>query len=179
MGGGRTEGGSYWKWLVGLRKGKYKLVGFDIGVVGYGTVVVERCAPPFCRASGHQVGFDVAFECSTGARRLRVGYYKVVEVTSENSNEEFLIDGANDDAVNCVNVEKDKDVVEIAREENANEESKKGTPPSIGMIFESFDDAYNFYNLHGKCIGFGVKVNKSYYIEKTKERYHAILSCCK
>ncbi|KAF6174675.1 hypothetical protein GIB67_008730 [Kingdonia uniflora] len=73
---------------------------------------------------------------------------EVVEVTSENSNEELLNEDANDDAVNGVNPEKDKDVVEIAREENANEESENGTLPSLGMIFESFDGAYNFYNLH-------------------------------
>ncbi|KAF6155599.1 hypothetical protein GIB67_007857, partial [Kingdonia uniflora] len=55
----------------------------------------------------------------------------LVEVTNENSNEELLIDGANDDAVNGVNIEKDKDVAEIAREENASEKSEKGTPPSL------------------------------------------------
>lgn len=54
---------------------------------------------------------------------------------------------------------------------------KDPLPPTIGLEFDSFDEAYDFYNLYGKEQGFGIRVSNSWFRSKRKERYRAKLSC--
>lgn len=55
---------------------------------------------------------------------------------------------------------------------------RKGRPlPTVGLEFESFDGAYDFYNMYGKEQGFGIRVSNSWFRSKRKERYRAKLSC--
>ncbi|KAL5559773.1 hypothetical protein UlMin_035984 [Ulmus minor] len=55
---------------------------------------------------------------------------------------------------------------------------KKEPPrPTVGLEFDSFDEAYDFYNLYGKEQGFGIRVSNSWFRSKRKERYRAKLSC--
>ncbi|KAG8387218.1 hypothetical protein BUALT_Bualt03G0230400 [Buddleja alternifolia] len=50
-------------------------------------------------------------------------------------------------------------------------------PPCVGMQFECYDDAYDFYNLYAKNLGFGVRVKSSYKGRNTEEKQGAILCC--
>lgn len=55
---------------------------------------------------------------------------------------------------------------------------KKGpSQPTVGLEFDSFDEAYDFYNAYGKERGFGIRVSNSWFRSKRKERYRAKLSC--
>ncbi|XP_052209831.1 protein FAR1-RELATED SEQUENCE 6-like [Diospyros lotus] len=49
--------------------------------------------------------------------------------------------------------------------------------PTVGLEFESFDEAYDFYNVYAKEQGFGIRVSNSWFRSKRKERYRAKLSC--
>jgi zinc finger SWIM domain-containing protein 3 len=63
-------------------------------------------------------------------------------------------------------------------DETGETQSKKGsTPPTVGLEFNSFDEAYDFYNLYAKEQGFGIRVSNSWFRSKKKERYRAKLSC--
>ncbi|CAN6681684.1 unnamed protein product [Malus baccata var. baccata] len=59
------------------------------------------------------------------------------------------------------------------------ETNRKKDPrePTVGLEFDSFDEAYDFYNLYGKEQGFGIRVSNSWFRSKKKERYRAKLSC--
>ncbi|KAG8372855.1 hypothetical protein BUALT_Bualt12G0110400 [Buddleja alternifolia] len=50
-------------------------------------------------------------------------------------------------------------------------------PPCVGMQFECYDDAYDFYNLYAKNLRFGVRVKSSYKGRNTEEKQGAILCC--
>lgn len=49
--------------------------------------------------------------------------------------------------------------------------------PTVGLEFDSFEEAYDFYNVYGKEQGFGIRVSNSWFRSKRKERYRAKLSC--
>ncbi|KAJ4707864.1 FAR1-related sequence [Melia azedarach] len=54
---------------------------------------------------------------------------------------------------------------------------KKPSQPTVGLEFDSFDQAYDFYNVYAKEQGFGIRVSNSWFRSKRKERYRAKLSC--
>ncbi|KAK4394947.1 protein FAR1-RELATED SEQUENCE 6 [Sesamum angolense] len=54
---------------------------------------------------------------------------------------------------------------------------KEFLPPTVGLEFESFDEAYDFYNVYAKEQGFGIRVSNSWFRSKRRERYRAKLSC--
>ncbi|KAH6815890.1 FAR1-related sequence 6 [Perilla frutescens var. hirtella] len=49
--------------------------------------------------------------------------------------------------------------------------------PTVGLEFDSFDQAYDFYNVYAKGQGFGIRVSNSWFRSKRRERYRAKLSC--
>uniref|UniRef100_A0A7N0T8Y6 Protein FAR1-RELATED SEQUENCE n=1 Tax=Kalanchoe fedtschenkoi TaxID=63787 RepID=A0A7N0T8Y6_KALFE len=49
--------------------------------------------------------------------------------------------------------------------------------PTVGLEFDSFDEAYDFYNLYARQQGFGIRVGNSWFRSKQKERYRAKFSC--
>ncbi|XP_022982131.1 protein FAR1-RELATED SEQUENCE 6-like isoform X1 [Cucurbita maxima] len=62
--------------------------------------------------------------------------------------------------------------------ESGEAQSKKNPPlPTVGLEFDSFDEAYDFYNVYAKELGFGIRVSNSWFRSKRKERYRAKLSC--
>lgn len=54
---------------------------------------------------------------------------------------------------------------------------KNKPTPTIGLEFDSFDKAYNFFNMYAIEQGFGIRVSNSWFRSKKKERYRARLSC--
>ncbi|KAH7565006.1 hypothetical protein JRO89_XS09G0105800 [Xanthoceras sorbifolium] len=50
-------------------------------------------------------------------------------------------------------------------------------PPVIGMEFESYDDAYNYYNCYAKELGFAIRVKSSWTKRNSKEKRGAVLCC--
>lgn len=55
--------------------------------------------------------------------------------------------------------------------------SKEFFAPAAGMEFESYDDAYNFYNCYAKEAGFRVRVKNSWFKRNSREKYGAVLCC--
>ncbi|KAK2651689.1 hypothetical protein Ddye_011545 [Dipteronia dyeriana] len=60
-----------------------------------------------------------------------------------------------------------------------NDISKGNTypPPVVGLEFESYDDAYNFYNCYAKELGFAIRVKSSWTKRNSKEKRGAVLCC--
>ncbi|KAL0722695.1 hypothetical protein Bca4012_037294 [Brassica carinata] len=56
-------------------------------------------------------------------------------------------------------------------------EGKEFDPPAVGMEFESYDDAYNYYNCYANEVGFRVRVKNSWFKRRSKEKYGAVLCC--
>ncbi|KAK9677230.1 hypothetical protein RND81_11G129500 [Saponaria officinalis] len=49
--------------------------------------------------------------------------------------------------------------------------------PVEGMEFESYDDAYHYYNSYAKELGFGIRVKSSWTKRNSKEKRGAVLCC--
>lgn len=79
----------------------------------------------------------------------------------------------------CDEYEVDGDGSFVDNEDESGEaQSKKNPPlPTVGLEFNSFDEAYDFYNVYAKELGFGIRVSNSWFRSKRKERYRAKLSC--
>ncbi|CAO2813499.1 unnamed protein product [Amaranthus hypochondriacus] len=50
-------------------------------------------------------------------------------------------------------------------------------PPIVGMEFESYNDAYNYYNCYAKELGFAIRVKSSWTKRNSKEKRGAVLCC--
>lgn len=50
-------------------------------------------------------------------------------------------------------------------------------PPAVGLEFESYDDAYNYYNSYAKDLGFAIRVKSSWTKRNSKEKRGAVLCC--
>lgn len=57
------------------------------------------------------------------------------------------------------------------------EARKEFVAPAVGMEFESYDDAYNYYNCYAREAGFRVRVKNSWFKRNSREKYGAVLCC--
>ncbi|XWS19113.1 hypothetical protein CRYUN_Cryun32bG0103700 [Craigia yunnanensis] len=72
----------------------------------------------------------------------------------------------------------DSEPTELLDGQNGLAEGKKEfVAPAVGMEFESFDDAYNYYNCYAKEVGFRVRVKNSWFKRNSREKYGAVLCC--
>ncbi|KAK6148991.1 hypothetical protein DH2020_016516 [Rehmannia glutinosa] len=62
-------------------------------------------------------------------------------------------------------------------EGNTSEGRKEFDAPAVGMEFESYDDAYNYYNCYAREAGFSVRVKNSWFKRNSREKYGAVLCC--
>ncbi|XP_041015778.1 protein FAR1-RELATED SEQUENCE 8-like isoform X1 [Juglans microcarpa x Juglans regia] len=74
-------------------------------------------------------------------------------------------------------LETDRDDTAIVDGQNGISERKEYPPPVAGMEFESYDDAYNFYNCYAKELGFAIRVKSSWTKRNSKEKRGAVLCC--
>lgn len=87
-------------------------------------------------------------------------------------NSEPLFDDGNE-----YEFEEDANTIDDGGEVSDAQPRKGHSPPTVGLEFDSFDQAYDFYNMYGKEQGFGIRVSNSWCRSKRKERYRAKLSC--
>ncbi|KAL0319119.1 UNVERIFIED_CONTAM: protein FAR1-RELATED SEQUENCE 6 [Sesamum angustifolium] len=62
-------------------------------------------------------------------------------------------------------------------EGNNSEGRKEFVAPAVGMEFETYDDAYNYYNCYAQEAGFSVRVKNSWFKRNSREKYGAVLCC--
>ncbi|KAF1882287.1 hypothetical protein Lal_00038933 [Lupinus albus] len=86
---------------------------------------------------------------------------------------EQLLDGA------CNEVQKEEDgaLIELDCQNGFSDGRREFVAPAIGMEFESYDDAYNYYICYAKEVGFCVRVKNSWFKRNSREKYGAVLCC--
>ncbi|KAL5140701.1 Protein FAR1-RELATED SEQUENCE 6 [Glycine soja] len=81
----------------------------------------------------------------------------------------------------CIEVvQKDKEddtLIELDCQNGFPEGRKEFVAPAVGMEFESYDDAYNYYICYAKEVGFRVRVKNSWFKRNSREKYGAVLCC--
>lgn len=60
---------------------------------------------------------------------------------------------------------------------NISEGLREFVAPDVGMEFESYDDAYNYYSCYAREAGFSVRVKNSWFKRTSREKYGAVLCC--
>ncbi|KAL8217445.1 hypothetical protein R6Q57_020818 [Mikania cordata] len=66
---------------------------------------------------------------------------------------------------------------ELDSENGCREGKKDFVAPAVGMEFESYDDAYSYYNCYARESGFRVRVKNSWFKRNSREKYGAVLCC--
>ncbi|KAJ1420949.1 Zinc finger, PMZ-type [Sesbania bispinosa] len=79
----------------------------------------------------------------------------------------------------CIEVHKDEDgaLIELDCQNDFAEGRKEFVAPAVGMEFESYDDAYNYYICYAKEVGFRVRVKNSWFKRNSREKNGAVLCC--
>uniref|UniRef100_F6HXG3 Protein FAR1-RELATED SEQUENCE n=2 Tax=Vitis vinifera TaxID=29760 RepID=F6HXG3_VITVI len=73
--------------------------------------------------------------------------------------------------------ERDGEKTELVVQNGLTQGRKEFVAPAVGMEFESYDDAYNYYNCYAKEVGFRVRVKNSWFKRNSREKYGAVLCC--
>ncbi|KAM6602303.1 hypothetical protein CsatA_021912 [Cannabis sativa] len=81
----------------------------------------------------------------------------------------------------CNEVQMDGDdltlTAELEGQNGVSEGRKEFVAPALGMEFESYEDAYSYYNCYAKEVGFRVRVKNSWFKRNSREKYGAVLCC--
>lgn len=73
--------------------------------------------------------------------------------------------------------ERTNEMTEFDSQIDLPERRKQFVPPAVGMEFETYDDAYNYYICYAKEAGFRVRVKNSWFKRNSREKYGAVLCC--
>lgn len=103
----------------------------------------------------------------------------------ENDNEQVINFENNDNENNsdqmlefpCIDLENGREGDTATNDQNVVSEGKGYPPPVVGMEFESYGDAYNYYNCYAKELGFAIRVKSSWTKRNSKEKRGAVLCC--
>lgn len=71
----------------------------------------------------------------------------------------------------------DGERTELDGQNGVPQERKEFVAPAVGMEFDSYDDAYNYYICYAKEVGFCVRVKNSWFKRNSREKYGAVLCC--
>lgn len=86
---------------------------------------------------------------------------------------EQVLNGEGNEAEKEIDGEK----TELVVQNGLTQGRKEFVAPAVGMEFESYDDAYNYYNCYAKEVGFRVRVKNSWFKRNSREKYGAVLCC--
>lgn len=137
----------------------------------------------------NDLGDDSNQMLEIGSGDLRNTAEQLLEIDSNdlgNDNEQVLNFEGNDHDNNsdemlefrCIDLENSRDVdAAISDGQNILSEGKEYPPPVVGMEFESYDDAYSYYNCYAKELGFAIRVKSSWTKRNSKEKRGAVLCC--
>ncbi|WJX23146.1 hypothetical protein P8452_12382 [Trifolium repens] len=74
--------------------------------------------------------------------------------------------------------ENGQDEITVVDSHNGETQGKKDyAQPVVGMEFETYDDAYNYYNSYARETGFAIRVKSSWAKRNSKEKRGAVLCC--
>ncbi|KAG4956423.1 hypothetical protein JHK85_042803 [Glycine max] len=73
--------------------------------------------------------------------------------------------------------ENGRDETTIVDSHSGESQGKDCPPPVVRMEFDTYDDAYNYYNTYAKDIGFAIRVKSSWTKRNSKEKRGAVLCC--
>ncbi|CAH8258832.1 unnamed protein product [Arabidopsis lyrata] len=94
------------------------------------------------------------------------------------SSEQLVVDDDDDDLPPIDDTpDLDIDLEEEEEEETRRDEKCFMAPPAPGMEFDSYDDAYSFYNSYARALGFAIRVKSSWTKRNSKEKRGAVLCC--
>ncbi|KAJ4966440.1 hypothetical protein NE237_018289 [Protea cynaroides] len=97
------------------------------------------------------------------------------ETLTENEDNEIEV-GNNDDGLQPTS-SGEFDMIVYNNVNSVAQRMKDPSPPVVGMEFETYEDAYNFYNCYAKNVGFGIRVRNLWRRQKTNEKYMVVLCC--
>uniref|UniRef100_A0A2P2JYT2 Protein FAR1-RELATED SEQUENCE n=1 Tax=Rhizophora mucronata TaxID=61149 RepID=A0A2P2JYT2_RHIMU len=94
-----------------------------------------------------------------------------IEGNGHGQNCQQILDIGDRDAMNT------SDGVTTGDDPSDNCVGKDHLAPVVGMEFDSYDDAYNYYNCYARELGFAIRVKSSWTKRNSKEKRGAVLCC--
>ncbi|PKI32008.1 protein FAR1-RELATED SEQUENCE 8-like [Punica granatum] len=101
------------------------------------------------------------------------------ELLGMNDDEQVLELNDSDQVLEIIGNDPEDERVRTVNEDHQDGGSdwKEYPPPVPGMEFDSYDDAYNYYNCYAKELGFAIRVKSSWTKRNSKEKRGAVLCC--
>ncbi|XP_020691795.1 protein FAR1-RELATED SEQUENCE 6 [Dendrobium catenatum] len=89
------------------------------------------------------------------------------QMMDNNSNDVEEVKGGN---LNLIDVDDCKGKIQDVEDDGV---------PTVGMVFKTFEEVYDFYNQYARRVGFGTKIRRSWYSLDDGQCNKFMLTCCK